>query len=552
MAKENRINELRDMITASQQGYDRYSPVFKKMLNMYLLKLDAKTIESLQRRGKSHLYFPVVNGKIKRITNAFQEAYFSSNTFVKITPHDNEDVQKSEAVQKATDHYLNRINLFEVMQEIFLYAPMIGTVIAKSYWDSDKDRVSIEFKPLRDVRFDPSARTWDDVRYIVEDVYLTRDDIKRMQRQGVFGRKFKADDLQSTDERGNTDKFERIKLQEVYTLTGNGIWTVSTIYDESIMLRADVKLSDGHPFSRGVLLPQVEDENETTAVLIYGEPIMAASSSLQDEMNIRRNQQIDAIKRLLDPKLIIDRNSGINPLDIAHPTKPILAKDAGGVVPVPAPSIQASIFDVQEIDSDISENTGVSPQQNGVGPNKKMTATESSIVSNEGNMRLQSYIRSLNETLIEPLMERVAKLVWKYGDAKFFMGHNRQEDFKCVAKVNTGLGATNKEIQMNGLAQSFEVIGTLQQMAGAAQDMDTIQECVNAARNIIRELLPLNGIEDVDSYFRERNKDELGTATGANGYTGTDGSAGQGVAAGASGLAEQYGMAGYPTEIVGG
>jgi len=521
MANEKRISELRDMITSAQSGYDRYRDVFSNMMDMYLLRLDDATVRSLKLRGKSSLYFPIVNAKCKRITNAFQEAYFSNNDFAKVSAEGEEHAKKVEAIQRSTDYYINnKMPFFEVMQEAFTYVPFMGTTVVKSYWAGDKPH--IEHKNLKDVRFDPSAKSWADVRFIVEDIYLTRDDVKRLQRQGIYQRTFKADELATnTNDHNASDKFARIKLQEVYTKMGNE-WKVSTLYDEAIVLRQDVKLADGQPFSRGILVSQVEDENETDAVLAYGEPSIAASVGLQAEANIRRNQQIDAVKRLLEPKLIVGNQSGINPNDLSHPTKPVRAKDPMGVNVLPAPQIRAADFDNQQLQQDMSENIGVSAQQNGVGAKTKQTATESSIISNEGNSRLQSYIRSLNETLIEDVMTRIAKLVWKYGDTRFFMGIDRREDFEFIAKVNTGLGATNKEIQMNGMSQAYQMVGGLAQMAAGVQDMETVSECVQASRQLIREMFPLLGIEDVDNYFKEKANGQLGTRETGTG-TGADG-----------------------------
>lgn len=514
MAKETRINELRDMITSAREGYNKYSDVFSKMMDMYMLRLDTKTVKALALRGKSSIYFPIINAKCKRITNALQEAYFTNKDFAKVTALDERQADKAEALQEATDFYINnKMNLFEVMQESFTYVPFMGTTVVKSYWAGD--RPHIEHKNLKDVRFDPSARSWNDVRYIVEDVYLTRGDIKRLQRQGIYKRTFRADDLASnTNNHANTDKFERIKLQEIYTREGDQ-WKVSTLHDESTVLRVDVKLADGNPFSRGILVSQVEGAEETDAVLAYGEPSIAASQALQTEANIRRNQEIDAVKRLLEPKLIIGNNSGINPNDLSHPTRPVRASSPQDVNVLPTPQIRAADFDMQQLQQDMSENTGVSAQQNGIGAKTKMTATESSIISNEGNSRLQSYIRSFNETMIDDVMTRITRLVWKYGDARFFMGIDRQEEFEFVARVNTGLGATNKEIQMSGMGQAFQMVGGLAQMAAGVQDMETVQECVQASRNIMREMFPLLGIEDVDNYFKEKKDGQLGNFTGA-------------------------------------
>lgn len=501
-----RFGELIDVIEAAENGYKRYEPMFKDMLDAYLMRMDQATYDSLARRNKSRLYFPAINAKVKRIITSLQESYFSNDKFAKLMPDDEADASEVEVLQEATDYYLNRTSMFMAMSDVFFNVTVMGTCFTKTYWN---DGVKIESISPLELFVDPSAKTWEDINYFVHNIYMTPDEIKRLQRSGVFKRTFKADELQSDDMHDNVERFNRIKLQEVYMRNKKGMWTVSTVYDSSVALRQDVQLQDGHPFNMGVLIPQISDVNETDAVMVYGEPCIASSKHLQTELNMRRNQQLDAIKALLNPKFIIGANSGVNPLDLERPFGAIRARSTQDIQILPTPTINDSIFDVQQLTQEISETLGVSPQQNGIGPNKKMTATESSIISNEGNIRLQSYIRSLNETMIEPLVKRVASLVWKYGEARFFLGVDRSKEFEFMTTVNTGLGATNKEIQMNGLREAFQMTGQLLQMAASVQDQQTAFESVGAAKKLLKEMLPLQGIADIDNYFTDEG-DEVG------------------------------------------
>lgn len=514
------VSEIQSLISTAQRGYDKYKPIFAELTDTYHLKLDSKTKKSLTARGKSSIYVPIINSKVKRIVNSFQEAYFSNDQFCKINSIQDKNIKTAQAIQEATDFYINhKIKLYEIMQQVFTYAPLLGTVATRSYWTVDTPK--IEFISLRDIKFDPTARSFNDCRFIVHDVYLTKDEINSLIKAKVL--KGNINDIQSNVSQQNDTKFARIKLQDVYFIENNQ-WRVSTVYNDTILLRDSILLEDGQPFTVGILQPQIENDSDSDAVLLYGDPAITASLNLQVEANIRRNQQIDAINRLLTPKVIIGNNSGINPLDILHPTKAVSANNVTDVNVLPQPQLQPAIFDLKEIEQNISENIGVSPQANGVSPARNMTATESSIVSNEGNMRLQSYIRSLNETLIEPLMERLSKLVYKYGEASFFVGLNRSDRFEFIAKVNTGLGATNKEIQTNGINQAIGAVGQLAGLAGQIQDGETLKECGNAMRRLVRELLPLYGIADVDNYFKERNNeyDELGERTTNQSETNSD------------------------------
>lgn len=508
------LAELQELVSVSKQAYEKYEPYFHELTNTYHLVLDSLTQKSLKQRGKSALYSPVLNSKVKRIVNSFQEAYFSNDQFAKISAVNQSRADEAKAIQIATDYYVNnKMKLYEPLTNAFMYAPIIGSVFLKVFWGEDKP--IIEYINIKDIFFDPYAKNFDNVKFIVNNIYLTTQDIVTLQKNKIFKNDFDPKIIKATTT--NRGIFERHKLQDIYILKEDK-WTLYTLFENTI-IREEKVLTDSHPFVMGLLQPQVESiYNADDEVMVYGDPVISASLSLQNEANIRKNQQIDAIARMLNPKIIIGKNSDINPLDLLHPTKSVRANDPHAINVIPQPNLQSAIFDSKELENSISENIGVSAQSNGVAPQRNMTATESSIVSNEGNMRLQSYIRSFNETLIEPMMRRIALLIWKYADAQFFIGVDRTRDFDFTAKVNTGLGATNKEIQANGIEKTFQMIGALANLAGAGQDGETIKECIQASRLLVREALPLHGIADVENYFKEfrdgRNTLSSGEATG--------------------------------------
>ncbi len=509
------------MIDSAQAGYDKYEPVFTRLTDQYLSVLDGEIEESLIRRNKSHLFFPKINSKTKRIVVSFQESYFSTDTFAKVkaTTDFEKDIEQAEALQKAVEYYTTTKmkSLYETFTPAFYYAPILGTVAARIYWDGDKPQ--IDHVLLRDLKFDPAARTVDDIRYYVHDIYVTSADIKRYQRAGIYKTKgIDPETMVSEAFAEDTTIHSRIKLQEVYTQNKKGEWTVSTIYDRSITLRQDVVLQDGNPFVIGGLIPQIERPLEDTDIVrVYFDSPIGAIVPLQQELNIRKNQQIDAIRKQLDPQMLIPTMSGINPIDIERGARFLRIKNPMTVNIIPAPDPRVAGVDMEAIEFDMSENIGVSPQQNGIGSETQKTATESSILSNEGNARIQGYMRSFNETFFKPIFSRVSQLVLKYGDDRFFAGVSRDNNFEFVARINTGLGATNKEIQLAGIEKSAQMVNMQFGMAMTLGDTPTAQQALHAITMLTREALPLMGIENVDDYLGEEN-DELGErqSAGAN------------------------------------
>jgi hypothetical protein len=516
----SRKNDLIDMIYAAPSVYDKYEPMFSTLIDQYLSRMDTQITESLVKRNKSHIFFPKINSKTKRIVVAFQEAYFSSDKFAKIKATDDreESIELAAKLNDAVEYYTTSKmkSLYETFTLSFYYAPILGTVVSRVFWDGEKP--VIENLSIKDIRFDPSARTPDDIRYYVHDIYLTEDDIKRYQRSGVYRRDVDPSSMVNDSFGEDYTIHNRIKLQEVYTQNAKDQWTVSTFYESSIVLRQDVILEDGHPFIVGGIIPQIENPiDDHNIVRVYFDSPIAAIVPLQQELNIRKNQQIDAIKRQLEPQMLLPTMSGLNPIDIERGARFLRIKDPQNVNILPAPDPRVAGVDMESLEYNMSENIGISAQQNGVSVGTQKTATESSIISNEGNARLQGFMRSFNETYFKPIFTRVSRLVLKYGDNRFFAGVSRDIDFEFVANINTGLGATNKEIQLMGIEKSFGMFNGLFAMAMQLQDAETAKESMDASRELIKEALPLMGIEDTENYLKDKNNERLGQSAASTG-----------------------------------
>jgi hypothetical protein len=226
-------------------------------------------------------------------------------------------------------------------------------------------------------------------------------------------------------------------------------------------------------------------------------------------MNTTRNQIIDAMKQHLSPKLMIPKTSGISRVDLENPTMPIFTSQAGQITIVPPANTQSALQNIELIERESSEVVGVSPQNNGTAPNRKETATQASIMANEGSVRIQVYVRTFNETFFEPIFERLAKLVWFYGDEHFFLGIDRTNLPSFKVSLNTGIGALNKEVQKQGLMEAYQMTQGQIQAHMALQDMDGAMRMLRASDKILKEVLPLFGIKDVDEFLGEE-KNESG------------------------------------------
>lgn len=474
------------MITDARQGWEEYKGSIQECANAYFMVLDKATCEQKKKQNRSHIYYPKATAKARRITDGLSETYFTNNELAKLSKYINTDEKVLEKWQEAVDFYTVSQNLYTTFQPIFQEVPYLGTAIVKVYWANDN--LQIDKVDMEDFWFDVNTKTSHDVKYLVHSIYLTIDDIKVLQRSGHFKRNFVVDEMFS-----ESKPSERIKLQEVYFLEGNQ-WKVTTTYNESNILRENVVLKDGQPFIWGGLMWQTKNINEENFIPCYFEPAISAMIPLQDETNAIRNMINDGVKQNLLPKFITSKSDGIIKNELYTIGEPVTSTDAANIKTLetgnPAPAMNL----VPVIEQDMSEVTGISPQQNGIAPNRKETATMSTIMANEGGTRLQGYIRTFNETFFEPCFQRVAILVWKYGRDDFFMGIPRDEIPSFEVKVNTGIGALNKEVQKQGLMEATAMLGQYFQMCLSIKDVENAVQVLKASKEIIKQVLPLYGV----------------------------------------------------------
>lgn len=499
----DRTTTLTDMKTEAMNGYSYYEKYIKQMIDAYLLRMNKDQYDWLEKRAKSRLYFPKLNAKGKRITDSLTETYFNNETFAKLGEYINTDPKVIEKWQKAIDHYTEMISLYKVFNPIFLKAPYMPLSVVKVYWSdglAQIDEVNID-----DFYADPYAETASDIRYCVNRIRMTKGDMLKLQKEGIYDKKIDIKNLVQ-----ESKPFERFEVFDIYYKTPDG-WELSTIYDDSTILRDKVKLKDGQPFVFGYMLPQIKDLYEYTYVAIYGEAPLASMLPLQEEFNTTRNAMIDGMKQHLAPKVIMPKTAGISRLDLETPSKPIFTASPTGVSIVPPPNLQSAQMNIQMIDNEASEVSGVSPQQNGISPQRKETATQSSIMANEGSVRLQGYVRTFNETFFEPIFERLAMLVWKYGDESFFYGIDREHVPSFKVSLNTGIGALNKEVQKQGLIQAHQMVSGQMQAYMAVQDINGAKRMLNASEKLVREILPLFGVKNTDDYLGKEEQNDNDT-----------------------------------------
>jgi hypothetical protein len=377
------------------------------------------------------------------------------------------------------------------------------------FWANDV--CQIEKVEIEDIWFDPNAKFKGDERYLVHNIYLTIDDMKALQKIEHFKKSIKIDEIFT-----ETKPCEKFRLQEIYFLEG-GEWNVTTVWEQSEYLRENVKLKDGQPFVWGYMCPQTKRVLEEHYIPSYGEIPINIIIPLQEELNTIRNLAVDSAKSAMFPKFIKLRSDGVTRDDLETVGKPIDTTNPSAIRELAQPNPQAALALMPVIEQDMAEGTGISPQQNGVAPNRKETATMATIMANEGSIRIQGYVRTFNETFFEKIFERFTKLVWKYGDDSFFLGIDRTETPSFKVSVNTGIGALNKEVIKQSLIEANQMVSQQLQMRLSVQDIEGAKKMIKVSERILEDLLPLYGIKNLKEIMESDDDDREGLIENAIG-----------------------------------
>ena len=504
--KKVSVGYYANLIQIAYNGYSEYRDDFDALYMMYRGEIPDDLKKSLEDRRKSSIFINKAYALVQRLRASTEQAYFTNPSFASFIPLTPYDEAASEEMQKAFDYYWNKemkpyVQMSKTITSGFTY----GTPIQKVYWDKTKPK--LENVNIHDVYFDPSAKDFDDIRFMINNIYMTEDDVAVYKKSGIYNKRFKLEDIKS----GNTnmidsnsylnleqdsESFGRVLLQDVYEKI-EGDWYISTLYNENTLLRERIKLNDGLPFVAGKTVPTI-NSSDTLEVGVYSDSALAPIYDLQMELNVRVNQEIDAISEVLNPSYVAERNCGINEVDMRKgPSRVVYVQDISKLKDIPAPNISALAMNEERIRTDIEEITGI--QMLGSADTSaivnRQTAEGMNILSGEKSLRTDAYIRTFNDSFIEPLIEKIARLIWKYSDVpSYFKGVDRSKEFAFSVNVAAGLGATSKQTQLNGLNEAF-------------QKFMTLQDTTRAEQTII-DSLPLMGIRNTAEYYEPRTKKE--------------------------------------------
>lgn len=508
MAKKSDVREL--LLTLrdeAKRGYEHYEEQFRQLEKGFIAELEKDIIDSLKKRKKTHIAQQIIKAKVRKLEISILKTYFSSKELAVVQDDTNEELGK--ALQSELDKYLEKkINLYTLIRPTIRDSIVYGTGAMKVYWSIKENKMKLQSVKITDIFYDPHADNIYDIKYAVHRFYMTIDDIKKsfkipkgldLESYVNKNRDLRGAGIQEQD--SNLGGYQRVQLYEIYRKIDN-IWTVSTLLDD-VVIRQDIKLKDGFPFIIGNIYPQFVGMDEYFAVRSYGDSFIAPLIPLQMEYIIRRNQQIDAIDLQLNPRYLATKSSGLREDELSGNFKKISVTSIDQVKEVPYPNISQSMFDVEKIDAEIQEISGITKFSQGLQGVRAETATGISILTEESNEVIEDVIRSLNETFFEPLIFRMLTLIFKYEYTDSFKGFDRTKNITPTVSINAGVGAVNKDMKIKNIDNMLMVLTNVINLHLKANNLEQVYGYTNIMDSLVLEKGKILGIRDIKTKLEE-------------------------------------------------
>jgi len=520
MAKSNQTQQLINKFEEARKGYEYIKGDLIVLEYGYLNKIPDEKLKELRKRGKSTLAPKKIFAKIRRIVISIMKTYFENDEFAKLLPiYDNDYArQQVQILQKVFDFWINKkINLYTRLRPIVKDGLVYGTGCAKVFW---RNGLKIERVNLHDIWVDPNAENIFDIQYVVNRVYTTIATLKKQFGnkkifRNLIGATIENDEPRFSD--ADLGDASRIEVYDIYTLE-NGKWYVSTMLPTYQFIRVKEELKDGLPFVFGIAETQFVCTGEM-AVRALGYPIVDLMIPLQEQYTITINQQFDAIDKQLNPQFLATKQAGISENTLRSNKKLLQVTDLNNIRELPQPNINQSLLATDKVELDMQEVSGITKLSQGIiDKHQNTTATGMTILTQEANEVIADIIRSFNESFFEPLIRRMVRLIYKYDDNPMLYGLNRSQNIEFKVKINTGVGATNREVQLQAITTAEQTAMQNLQIAMQMQDLQSAKVYRDVLNKLYLEKLAVIGLKNIQNDMKgeldnERNDND---GTGAN------------------------------------
>ena len=541
------INKLQGWKSESENNRSQYEDRWVK--NMRLSKGIFNDTE-LQRsavRKRSKIFFRKTWATVWRILASFHAAFLRDPDTFKIEGRDTiNDPLKAKVLQKMVEYrrdvMMRKNSLFIKFVWAFQNILNMGWTVGKLSWEytDRKDGPVFKLYPNEQVYADFSAETPEDMRFIIFENYMTKDEMEdlgydnvdKAQTMGPTSSRLRAtrhletrDPIQNpgdneypsngryADEQKDTPS-RKYRVYEVFYWEKGEIMFCVTDMDQLYFREPEESVyGDRFPIVMGTCL--------TEAHKLIGEGFPEVMEGPQESYNHNLNMRKDNLALVLNQQTIVSRYGGVDLQSLVNsrPGGVTLADDVNAVKERNIPDVtQSSYMEASADEGMMQETGGITPQHLGLGKNEKATVAQ--INQTEGNAKIDLYIAIVGETFFRSFYSQLAYLIQQFEtDEVVFRVANaslRDEGYEgediydlgfeadCIVNVGLGTVGRQQEIQTTMLAMD-RVIMANQAMVGLASAGMVPPEGIRIfdPTAFMEDMLPLMGKKDLARYFMQ-------------------------------------------------
>lgn len=509
------------------------------------------TVHRIECAARQH-FFPTGEKRLGRVSPALTTG--ENPTAAKIL---------DMVVHAKVDIELNPVRQF---QDAFNAALVEHAGVLKCGWRRDvhvgedgqprpTSQATLSWVPNEHVCWDPHALTPDEIRFFIHEMWLDEDELWARQDAGIYR------DVEKVVTEGNKDETSRDTWREAVGGPGNKqryLYKVIEFWGPLQLLERD-KLDEMHRGGRhqrsmdvvatvhlrGGAETVLRLERNTYADLFdnptpyeklpfvlmtalpkrgdtYGRSLVQLMKGIQLEANLLRNQRRQAVEMEMARKTYYDRNRGINlkeASDARYCGFVGVDGDPHGAIYDVAPSTSTGGLQNEEmvVDADLRELSGVTNFHHGGSMANMDTATGISIVTQEGNVKLDNILQNLADSGVVPVVRFFAECAKRWMDPseiQRIIGSNTPpppleqilgHDYHI--EVEAGASATSKAVRLQNINAAVAALG---QVANVMPE-----SALPAMDSLMPEMLRLLGMpQAVAAYLKDREQG-MGSEYGA-------------------------------------
>jgi len=450
-AKETILNRVNEDYEFGLAERDRHVTDWKTARKLYYSQWTELSKAQDDEDLDQWFFVPKTDMVISRILCAINDHFFPRGRMklAKVTAPDTAGMAVQLAAQVA-DTVLHAVLDREAMpHEVLPFqweaALVEGNGWVKMGWDRFTDSFMLEYLPNEHVVFDPYALLDKDIRWVIHERWMTEDELWKRQRAGIYdnvkdvvGPTNQAGEdewRRSVTGPGNSQRFlykilefwgpvqpkgdeslDKLRRKGKYS---DEVDMVVTVYGDNVLLRAErnpyADFNDSPtpfsklPFSKCAALPRRGYPDEGSPC--YDLSLVLRMKPIQLEVNTIRNQRRQAVEAEMTGKVFYDQNR-LTDLEALYRAKYMGPVGTNGsprdavMYFSPQTSTQGMEREEQIVDADLRDLTGVTHYHLGsTVAGMQKTATGTSLVTSEGNVKMERIIQNIANTSVKRIAE---------------------------------------------------------------------------------------------------------------------------------------------------